>query len=156
RRRDAGSHLAGWALVWGAVGAGRRAAAARRRSRGPTRLAHATPAAIQALTDADPGLWRDLALLTCAHQRPALAHIARRQAPSARTRLAALLRDAADRTNPDRPIRINQTELAAIVGVSRQRLNRLLAGFSAEGLVRTDYGAVRVLSLERLRAVAEG
>jgi CRP/FNR family transcriptional regulator, cyclic AMP receptor protein len=121
---------------------------------GPSRLAYASMAAVLALTETDPGFWRDLAQLTCAHQRRALAHIARRQTPGARARLAALLGDAADRAEPGRPIRINQTELAVIVGVSRQRLNRLLAGFAAEGLVRTAYGAVAVLEPERLRTLA--
>ncbi len=50
-------------------------------------------------------------------------------------------------------LRITQQELAYLVGLSRQRVNEALATLQAEGLVRTEYGGLRVLDLPRLRVI---
>jgi CRP/FNR family transcriptional regulator, cyclic AMP receptor protein len=44
-----------------------------------------------------------------------------------------------------------QFELAAMFGVSRQSLNKVLRGFEEEGLVQVAYGEVRVLDPDLLR-----
>ncbi len=49
-------------------------------------------------------------------------------------------------------LRITQQELAYLVGLSRQRVNRALRSMQAEGVIRIEYGGVRVLALERLRS----
>ena len=49
-------------------------------------------------------------------------------------------------------LRITQQELAYLVGLSRQRVNEALAALEAQGLIRVEYGGVRVLSLESLRS----
>jgi DNA-binding FadR family transcriptional regulator len=51
-------------------------------------------------------------------------------------------------------LRITQQELAYLVGLSRQRVNEALNGLSAEGLIRVEYGGLRVLDLPGLRASA--
>ncbi len=48
-------------------------------------------------------------------------------------------------------LRITQQELGYLVGLSRQRVNQALAALQAAGVIRIDYGGVRVLDLERLR-----
>ena len=48
-------------------------------------------------------------------------------------------------------LRITQQELGYLVGLSRQRVNQALAALQAAGVIRVDYGGVRVLNLERLR-----
>jgi CRP/FNR family transcriptional regulator, cyclic AMP receptor protein len=48
-------------------------------------------------------------------------------------------------------LRITQQELGYLVGLSRQRVNVALQTLQGEGLIRIDYGGVRVLDLERLR-----
>ena len=48
-------------------------------------------------------------------------------------------------------LRITQQELAYLVGLSRQRVNRALRAMQADGVIRIEYGGVRVLALERLR-----
>ena len=53
-------------------------------------------------------------------------------------------------------LRITQQELAYLVGLSRQRVNEALATLQRAGLVRTEYGGLRVLDLERLRTEAPG
>ena len=49
-------------------------------------------------------------------------------------------------------LRITQEELGYLVGLSRQRVNQALNTLQAEGVIRIEYGGVRVLDLERLRS----
>lgn len=53
-------------------------------------------------------------------------------------------------------LRITQQELAYLVGLSRQRVNEALAALSAQGLIRVEYGGVRVLDLDALRSTVLG
>jgi CRP-like cAMP-binding protein len=48
-------------------------------------------------------------------------------------------------------LRITQQELAYLVGLSRQRVNEALATLEKQGLIRVEYGGLRVLDLEGLR-----
>lgn len=49
-------------------------------------------------------------------------------------------------------LRTTQQELAYLVGLSRQRVNEALNALQAGGVIRVEYGGVRVLDLDRLRA----
>ena len=53
-------------------------------------------------------------------------------------------------------LRITQQELAYLVGLSRQRVNEALQHLGAHGMIRIEYGGVRVLDLDRLRAHRRG
>lgn len=53
-------------------------------------------------------------------------------------------------------LRITQQELAYLVGLSRQRVNRALRAMQAAGVIRIEYGGVRVLALDRLRNYGPG
>ena len=48
-------------------------------------------------------------------------------------------------------LRITQQELGYLVGLSRQRVNEALTALQAAGVIRVEYGGVRVLDLDRLR-----
>lgn len=48
-------------------------------------------------------------------------------------------------------LRITQQELGYLVGLSRQRVNEALKVLQQRGLIRIEYGGVRVLDLEGLR-----
>jgi CRP-like cAMP-binding protein len=48
-------------------------------------------------------------------------------------------------------LRITQTELGYVVGLSRQRINEALQALQRRGLIRIEYGGVRVLDLDALR-----
>ncbi len=48
-------------------------------------------------------------------------------------------------------LRITQQELGYLVGLSRQRVNQALRRLAADGLIRIEYGGVRVLDLAGLR-----
>ena len=49
-------------------------------------------------------------------------------------------------------LRITQQELGYLVGLSRQRVNEALNALQQRALIRIEYGGVRVLDLEALRA----
>ena len=48
-------------------------------------------------------------------------------------------------------LRITQQELGYLVGLSRQRVNEALQALQEGGVIRVEYGGVRVLDLEHLR-----
>ena len=49
-------------------------------------------------------------------------------------------------------LRITQQELAYLVGLSRQRVNEALVALAAQGTIQVEYGGLRVLDLQALRA----
>ena len=49
-------------------------------------------------------------------------------------------------------LRITQQELAYVVGLSRQRVNEALASLQEQGMIRIEYGGLRVLDLAGLRS----
>lgn len=49
-------------------------------------------------------------------------------------------------------LRITQQELGYLVGLSRQRVNESLQAMQQAGVIRIEYGGVRVLDLQALRA----
>ena len=51
-------------------------------------------------------------------------------------------------------IHINQTDLAAMLGVTRQTVNKELSAFMREGLLDVQYGRITVRALARLKAEA--
>ncbi|MDB5884881.1 MAG: transcriptional regulator, Crp/Fnr family, partial [Polaromonas sp.] len=49
-------------------------------------------------------------------------------------------------------LRITQQELAYLVGLSRQRVNESLRTLEAQGVIRVEYGGLRVIDLVALRS----
>ena len=49
-------------------------------------------------------------------------------------------------------LRITQQELAYFVGLSRQRVNEALTALQGHGMIRVEYGGLRVLDLAALRS----
>jgi DNA-binding GntR family transcriptional regulator len=49
-------------------------------------------------------------------------------------------------------LRITQQELAYLVGLSRQRVNTALVRLQTRGVIRIEYGGLRVLDLAALKA----
>jgi CRP/FNR family transcriptional regulator, cyclic AMP receptor protein len=52
-------------------------------------------------------------------------------------------------------LRITQQELGYLVGLSRQRVNEALHALQGQGLIRIEYGGLRVLDLDGLRRQVE-
>lgn len=118
---------------------------------GPTTLAHISAPAFARMAEATPELHHDIALLACAHQRAALAFIGQRVAQPIRARIAGALLAGAQ-SNGGGMLATRQAEMAVIVGVSRQTLNRALKGFEREGAIRIGYGRIEILDADRLEA----
>jgi CRP-like cAMP-binding protein len=53
-------------------------------------------------------------------------------------------------------LRITQLELGYLVGLSRQRVNEALRVLQAGGLIRVEYGGLRVLDIDGLRGFGAG
>lgn len=53
-------------------------------------------------------------------------------------------------------LRITQQELGYLAGLSRQRVNEALHALQALGLIRIEYGGLRVLDLDGLRRQTQG
>ena len=51
-------------------------------------------------------------------------------------------------------LRITQQELAYLVGLSRQRVNEALASLQEQGMIRIEYGGLRVLDPQALRTAS--
>lgn len=74
---------------------------------------------------------------------------------SLRARTLALLADElVGRDAGERGLRLTQAEVAALLGASRQSVNRALRGLGKEGLVRQRYGAIEIVDPERLLELA--
>ena len=52
-----------------------------------------------------------------------------------------------------RIVRLSQSEIALMVGASRQAVNRVLQRFQDDGIISIDYGSVHVHDIDRLRSV---
>ncbi|MET0362781.1 MAG: Crp/Fnr family transcriptional regulator [Sphingobium sp.] len=114
------------------------------------RMARLPMAAVADLTSRDPGIWRAIALLSCEHQRMGLRNTARIQTQSAIVRLTGFLLGRVAKAS-DGVVRLTQDDLAQIVGVSRQRINALIALMKAQAIVNPVYGGLAIADPEALR-----
>jgi len=116
----------------------------------PARVLHVSMGGFARAAAVAPELYRDLAVLVCQHQRLSLGFIAQTAQP-VHVRLALLL---AGLTRDGRDVlQIRQDELAVLVGVSRQTLNRRLNALARDGIVGLAYAEITVRDLPRLLAV---
>ncbi len=121
---------------------------------GPARVLHVPMAAFHRLSERWPGLYLDLGRLVCRHQRVALDFIAQSVSLPLPARLARLLMGRAG--EGDGPLHLRQEEVAVMLGVSRQTLNRHLRGLAQRGVLKLGYGRIDVIDPGALRALATG
>jgi CRP-like cAMP-binding protein len=112
--------------------------------------------ALEALLEASPQYWRDLALLVTAKLRLAFVALEDSSTRSLPLRLARRLLVMAhahgewnDRSR--RVVEVRQDQLATMLGTSRQTLNAALKEYAAQGVLRVSYGQVEILDLDALR-----
>jgi CRP/FNR family cyclic AMP-dependent transcriptional regulator len=121
---------------------------------GPTRLLHLSQPVFNRLAADEPGLYRDIGLLVCAHQRTALAFIAQGLSQSVTTRLARTLLQGAEVSGSD-VLNIRQSDLAGTIGVSRQTLNKELQRLCRAGLVDLAYARITLRDRKGLAAIGD-
>jgi len=111
------------------------------------------------LFEAQPGLRRALVASLAGELRRLTGHVESLHFLDLRARLAQRIAALAMAASPDGEAapgeirldrRYTQSELAGMVGGSRESVNRLLADFAARGIVRTDHDILVVPDLGRL------
>lgn len=110
---------------------------------------------------AEPRYIRHFALLLADRYATLLHILALAHGLAPMDRLRARLAETVDLKHRDRTaadphsLNISQSELATMIGVSRQKLNALLKELEAAGLVELGFRRIRVPDLARLRGVAD-
>ena len=123
-------------------------------------LLHLPVDALAAILDAEPILWRDLALLMCARHGDSLRLLDAQNLGSLDQRMAATLADLArihglaGANGIELGLRLPQEQLGAMLGVTRQSVNKLLRGFEAAGLIVVDYNRITICDPAALDAIA--
>lgn len=123
-------------------------------------LLHLSAERLIAILDADPILWRDVALLMCARQSDSLRLLSGRQLGSLEQQMAATLAElarihgVAGGRGIELGLRLPQEQLGAMLGITRQSVNKLLRGFEAEGLIAVDYNRITIVDPARLDDMA--
>jgi len=117
----------------------------------PARLLHVTLAAFEQVAEEHPLLYRDLGVLIATRQRATLGALGRIITQPVRVRVARTLAGLARASGGDE-VRMRQDDLAAMIGVSRQTINKELRALETAGLVARAYGRITVVDAEKLRA----
>ncbi|MEZ2298776.1 Crp/Fnr family transcriptional regulator [Variovorax sp. RCC_210] len=145
-------------------------------------IVHLPCDAVIAVLDAEPVLWRDVAKLGLQRQRLSIVLLQNQMLNSVHGRVAATLMSlvhfyggqgqgpdsatsATNATNALRPeegeaigplVRLSQTDLAAMLGLSRQTINKELGRLVEEGAIDMRYKRIRIVDAERLARIAAG
>lgn len=120
----------------------------------PTRLLHIPLAAFEQVAESHPLLYRDLGVLVCGRQRAALTFMAQSIAQPVSVRLARVLGAAARAAGPD-GLRMRQEDLAAMIGVSRQTINKELKRLERADIIELSYGRITVREPQALRTIGQ-
>jgi CRP/FNR family cyclic AMP-dependent transcriptional regulator len=128
-------------------------------ARGPVRVLHVPRETVLQAMAEDPGLSQALLALLCARSRMMLDAISRQALDPLRARTAAAVRAVAlargTHDDGDLALRITQEDIADMLGVTRQSVNRELKALEREGLIRIGKATIEVCDAERLLAVAQ-
>jgi len=122
-------------------------------------LLHLPCDGLAAILDADPILWRDIALLMCARHGDSLRQLNNQKLGSLDQRMAATLADLArihgiaGGQGIELGLRLPQEQLGAMLGVTRQSVNKLLRGFEEAGLIAIDYNRITIRDPAALDAI---
>lgn len=143
-------------------------------------IVHLPCDAVIAVLDAEPVLWRDVAKLGLQRQRLSIVLLQNQMLNSVHGRVAATLmslvhfyggqgqgqgQGTESATSAVRPeegeavgplVRLSQTDLAAMLGLSRQTINKELGRLVEEGAIDMRYKRIRIVDAERLARIAAG
>lgn len=115
---------------------------------------------LEALIDQTPVLWKDVAYLAMERQRDSIVTMQRNALGGVPQRLAEVLLQAARFTGVrveggGLRLRLSQNDLANMVSVSRQTINKELGLLVQQHFVQTSYGQLTILDMPGLRRIAE-
>lgn len=123
-------------------------------------IVHLPCDAVLAVLDAEPVLWRGVAQLGLQRQRQSVALLQSQMLAPVRGRVAATLLSLADfrgEQEPDGPqvhMHVSQADLAAMLTLSRQTINKELGRLVEQGLIALSYKRITLLDSEALRRIA--
>jgi len=112
-------------------------------------------ASYRKLTEDDPACYRAFVKLMCIHMRHTVRVLVEARSEAPRRAARALIRLAVAHGIPTADglrlaMNLSQGDLASLVGVSRQYMNELIAGWEQNGFVRWNGKSQPVLNVERL------
>lgn len=105
----------------------------------------------------DPDMMRETIKIMCQRLRMSLVMVTRFAPGSQSMRVVRCLVALADQSgHADKPgrhlyLNINQFDIAAMLSISRQSVNRVLKELEADGLIKIGYNQIEVLDLVQLR-----
>ena len=118
-----------------------------------SRLFHLPRAGFERLIAEDPDFARRMIEVLAARIRDLNGELHAQAYNTLRQRLAAKLLSLCGPAG-DRPPPLSQREIAAMLGVTREAVNKHLRALEKEGALELDRGQARIVSAEKLRAIA--
>ncbi len=123
-------------------------------------IVHLPCDAVIAALDADPVLWRDVAKLGLQRQRQSIVLLQNQMLAPVSGRVAATLLSLAelygapDQGALDLRVRLSQTDLAAMLTLSRQTINKELGRLVDAGVIELSYKRITIVDGDALRRMA--
>ena len=130
-------------------------------AREPSTVVHLPCDAMMAVLDAHPILWKDLCLLMLARTQQSILLQQQRSSGQVTQMVADSVVQLARARGQDGAalagggVQVSQTELAAMLSVSRQTINKVLQGLQRAGLLTVRYGRLEGVDLPRLSRLAQ-
>lgn len=128
----------------------------------PTVLVHIPCEPMRAVLDAHPLLWKDVCLVALQRSHEQILQQRRRGLGRLDQHVADAVLQLAREQAPATPagqvfdVQASQSDLAAMLSVSRQSVNKELARLQGKGVLRVDYRRLTVLDARALQHLAEG
>jgi CRP-like cAMP-binding protein len=131
-----------------------------------TMVIHLPCEAVEAVLDQTPALWKDVAFLAMERQRDSIVAMQRGALGGVQQRVAMILVQVAKgesdrarigkggRAEPQ-VLRLSQSDLAHMVSVSRQTINKEIGLLARKGIVEAAYGRLAILDMQALRRIAQ-
>lgn len=127
-----------------------------------TELIRVSIPAVQAALQAEPQLWKSVAELALKRQQSSLRLLHKQVLSSTKQRLASMLSQLAqNHTRSGAPthaqpflVEVNQTNLAAMLGATRQTVNKELRLLAEAGVLELQYSRILILDLPQLQHIA--
>jgi len=121
----------------------------------PTRLLHLSTSTFNAIIEQEPRYVLQFSQLLCQDIREAMSMLAEMKAMPLPNRVAQVLLQTSDVPSPSSAnCRMTQEALAAMIGTSRQTVNRVLRRFEEKKMIRIEYGRVIVCNPSMLSVAA--
>ncbi|CAN7512299.1 Crp/Fnr family transcriptional regulator [Pseudorhodoferax sp. LjRoot39] len=124
-------------------------------------IVHLPSDAVVAVLDAEPVLWRGVARLGLRRQRQSIALLQNQMLAPVPGRVAATLLSLAelygaqqDQGGLDLRVRLSQNDLASMLTLSRQTINKELGRLVAQGVIELSYKRIAILDAQALRRIA--